>query len=68
MRSFSSAWKSEAIRGAVAPGSELGLRTEYYMEVRGKNMNVSTRLTVRGMVTTAAAVRTKKGKNCASSS
>jgi hypothetical protein len=39
--------KSVFIRGAVAPGSELGLRTEY----------------VNGIVTIPTTVRTKKGKN-----
>ena len=47
-KSACSGRKSDFIRGAVAPGSELGLRTEY----------------VKGIVTMPTTVRTKKGKNC----
>lgn len=48
MRSACSGLKSVFMRGAVAPGSELGLRTKY----------------VNGMVTIPTTVRIKKGKNC----
>ena len=48
MRSACSGRKSVMIRGAVAPGSELGFRTKY----------------VKGMVTIPTTVSTKKGKNC----
>lgn len=47
-RSTCSGLKSVFIRGAVAPGSELGLRTEY----------------VNGTVTIPTTVKMKKGKNC----
>lgn len=47
IRSACSGLKSECMRGAVAPGSELGLSNEY----------------VRGMVMSAVMVSTKKGKN-----
>lgn len=48
IRSACSGRNSVFIRGAVAPGSELGLRTVY----------------VKGIVMMPTTVRTKKGKNC----
>lgn len=48
IKSACSGRKSVLIRGAVAPGSELGLRTIY----------------VKGIVTIPTTVRTKNGKNC----